>query len=111
MTSDQIEPILFLAGDGSAEESAKTEKAVVFVQRDRGRTTAVSVLVGENAVIVSSGELARFENYQNVKMKIWTADFDWFILDPGLRVVGRFFVLTDRQSPMAGYCGDLPWVG
>ena len=35
MTSDQIEPILFLAGDGSAEESAKTEKAVVFVQRDR----------------------------------------------------------------------------
>ena len=36
MTSDQIEPILFLAGDGSAEESAKTEKAVVFVQRDRG---------------------------------------------------------------------------
>ena len=37
MTSDQIEPILFLAGDGSAEESAKTEKAVVFVQRDRGR--------------------------------------------------------------------------
>ena len=67
-TSDQIEPILFLAGDGSAEESAKTEKAVVFVQRDRGRTTAVSVLVGENAAIVSSGELARFENYQNVKM-------------------------------------------
>jgi len=36
-TSDQIEPILFLGGDGSAEESAKTEKAVVFVQRDRGR--------------------------------------------------------------------------
>jgi len=28
---------LFLGGDGSAEESAKTEKAVVFVQRDRGR--------------------------------------------------------------------------
>ena len=36
MTSDQIELSLFLAGDGSAEESAKTEKAVVFVQRDRG---------------------------------------------------------------------------
>jgi hypothetical protein len=36
MASDQIEPILFLGGDGSAEESAKTEKAVVFVQHDRG---------------------------------------------------------------------------
>jgi hypothetical protein len=28
----------------------------------------VFVLVGENAVIVSSGELARFDNSQNVKM-------------------------------------------
>jgi hypothetical protein len=27
---------LFFAGDGSAEESAKTEKAVVPMQRDRG---------------------------------------------------------------------------
>ena len=28
----------------------------------------MSVLVGVNAVIVPSGELARFETYQNVKM-------------------------------------------
>src|SRR5438034_8229391 len=68
MTSDQIEPILFLAGDGSAEESAKTEKAVVFVQRVRGRGPWEKTCSW--IVLTFLAELARFDNSQNVKMRL-----------------------------------------
>src|SRR6266581_200741 len=42
---------------------------VLVAGKNRARRNSdVIVLVGENAVIVSSGKLARFENSQNVEM-------------------------------------------